>query len=80
MSTMTHMMLIKEMTAPEIRVLQEFRRIGAETMPLSAIKTIRHPTGGGEGPTVSLVSKGFLSADGTGQAFTLTEKDRKSVV
>ena len=33
-------MLIKGMTAQEIRVLQEFRRITSDTMSLAAVKAI----------------------------------------
>ena len=69
-------MLIKGMTAQEIRVLQEYRRISAETMPASAIKAIKHPTGGGEAPALSLIDKGYLAADDTRENFTLTEKGK----
>jgi hypothetical protein len=65
-------MLIKGMTPQEIRVLQEFRRIGVKTMELSAIKAIRHPTGGGEAPAWSLVEKGYLSAGPERDKFALT--------
>ena len=67
-------MLIKGMTEQEIRVLQEFRRLTTETMPLTTIKTIKHPFGGGEAPAFSLVQKGYLSADDARQNFTLTQK------
>lgn len=67
-------MLIKEMTEPEIRVLQEFRRVAAETLPLAAITAIKHPAGGGEASALSLVGKGFLSADAARENFTLTPK------
>lgn len=70
-------MLIKEMTEPEIRVLQEFRRVAAETMSLAAIKAIKHPAGGGEAPVLSLVDKGFLSADAARENFTLTPKAKE---
>ncbi|PYQ50885.1 MAG: hypothetical protein DMF59_09600 [Acidobacteria bacterium] len=69
-------MLIKGMTEQEIRVLQEFRRLTTETMPLTTIKTIKHPFGGGEAPAFSLVQKGYLSADDARQNFTLTQKAR----
>jgi hypothetical protein len=65
------------MTVPEIRVLQEFRRVGAETLPLTAIKAIKHPHGGGEAPALSLVSKGYLAADDGRQSFALTEKAKE---
>ena len=67
-------MLIKGMTEQEIRVLQEFRRLTVESLPLTAIKAIKHPAGGGEAPALSLVQKGFLAADDTRQTFTLTSK------
>lgn len=62
------------MTAAEMRVLQEYRRIAADTMPISAIKALKHPTGGGEAPAFSLADKGYLTADADRQNFTLTEK------
>src|SRR5690349_14844733 len=51
------------MTSQEMRVLQEFRRVAAETLPVAAIKAIKHPAGGGEAPANSLVTKGYLSSD-----------------
>ena len=62
------------LTAPEMRVLQEFRRISADTLDLATIKTIKHPAGGGEVPALSLVDKGYLAADGPREKFNLTEK------
>ncbi len=62
------------MTAQEMRVLQEFRRINAETISLDAVKALKHPAGGGEAPAVSLVDKGYLATDGTAGQFTLTQK------
>jgi hypothetical protein len=62
------------LTAPEIRVLQEFRRLTVETLALATIKAIRHPAGGGESPAVGLVAKGYLEADGMGESFTLTQR------
>ncbi len=67
-------MLIKGMTEEEIRVLQEFRRLTSESMPLTTIKAIRHPVGGGEAPAFSLVQKGYLTSDDGRQNFTLTQK------
>jgi hypothetical protein len=62
------------MNAQEIRVLQEYRRIGTETLAVSAIKSIKHPVGGGETPAVSLVQKGYLAANG--ENFVLTQKGK----
>ena len=67
-------MLIKGMTEQEIRILQEFRRITTDSLPLSAIKTIKHPAGGGDAPALSLVQKGFLATDDAKETFTLTPK------
>lgn len=68
-------MLIKGMTPQEIRVLQEFRRIQADTMPAAAIKAIKHPTGGGDAPALALVAKGYLTAASDG--FALTDKAKE---
>lgn len=63
------------LTSSEIRVLQEFRRTNSETMTIDQIKAIKHPTGGGEAPAISLVSKGFLeAANGGADAFRITQK------
>ena len=64
------------LTVQEMRVLQEYRRVASETMTAEAIKAIKHPSGGGEAPAQSLVSKGFLTTDGSG-AYTLTEKAKE---
>lgn len=63
------------LTPPEIRVLQEFRRLAADTLDLAAIKAVKHPAGGGDVPAKSLVTKGFLTVDG--DRFTLTDQARE---
>jgi len=61
------------LTPAEIRVLQEFRRLTADTLPLETIKSIKHPAGAlGEVPAASLVSKGLLT--GEGDSFSVTPK------
>ena len=61
------------LTPAEIRVLQEFRRLAQDTLPLETIKAIKHPTGAlGEAPAASLVGKGFLT--GEGDTFAVTQK------
>jgi hypothetical protein len=65
------------MTAAEMRVLQEYRRISADSLDLATIKAIKHPTGGGEGPALSLVDKGYLTTDASRTAFALTAKARE---
>ena len=55
-------------------MLQEFRRIAADSMGIAAIKAIKHPAGGGEAPAFSLVQKGYLTTDAASENFTLTEK------
>ncbi len=69
-------MLIKGMTEQEIRVLQEFRRLAVESLGVAAIKAIRHPAGGGEGPAFSLVDKGMLTTDAARENFALTAKGK----
>jgi hypothetical protein len=68
-------MLIKGMTASEIRVLQEYRRVQSDSMPLATIKAIKHPADGGEAPAMSLVAKGYLSP--AGDNFNLTAKAKE---
>ncbi len=70
-------MLIKGMTEQEIRVLQEYRRLATEQLGEAAIKAIKHPAGGGEGPAISLVAKGFLSVDDARTTFALTPKAKE---
>ncbi|MCU1349346.1 MAG: hypothetical protein JWO56_2376 [Acidobacteria bacterium] len=70
-------MLIKGMTEQEIRVLQEYRRVAADTLGLAAIKAIKHPVGGGEAPARSLVGKGYLAPSGDADGLTLTELARE---
>jgi hypothetical protein len=67
-------MLIKGMTEQEIRVLQEYRRVGTEALTVVAITAIKHPAGGGESPALSLVEKGFLTTDAGRENFALTPK------
>ncbi len=62
------------MTSQEIRVLQEYRRTGAESLSLEAIKAIKHPAGGGEAPAVALVGKGYLTPETGTSNFVLTQK------
>jgi hypothetical protein len=64
------------LTPEEIRVLQEFRRLNAETLPLDTIKAIKHPTGAlGEKPAASLAGKGYLIAGEEGYTITQTAKE-----
>ncbi len=67
-------MLTNGLTAQEIRVLQEFRRVANETLGVATIKAIKHPTGGGEAPAFALVDKGLLTVDAGRENFTLTPK------
>ncbi len=48
--------------------------MATETLGIDAIKSIKHPAGGGEGPALALVDKGFLTADAARENFTLTAK------
>jgi hypothetical protein len=61
------------LNSAEIRVLQEFRRLTTDTLPLATIKAIKHPEGNlGEAPAASLIGKGYLT--GEGETFTVTQK------
>ena len=63
------------LTTAEIRVLQEFRRLTTDTLPLETIKAIKHPAGAlGEAPAASLAGKGFLT--GEGETFLVTQKGK----
>jgi len=66
--------LPNDLTAQEIRVLQEFRRLNAESLTLEQIKAIKHPSGGGEAPAVSLAGKGWLATNGDKESFSVTQK------
>ena len=65
------------MTSQEIRVLQEYRRISAESIPLADLNAVKHPVGGGEAPVLSLVEKGYLVTDQGGEKFALTDKAKE---
>ena len=65
------------MTEQEIRVLQEYRRVGTESLTVAAITAIKHPTGGGESPALSLLEKGFLTTDAARENFALTPKAKE---
>jgi hypothetical protein len=60
------------LTAQEMRVLQEYRRLGTDNLPIEVIKAIKHPVGGGDAPALSLVAKGYLTS-----GFALTEKAKE---
>jgi hypothetical protein len=62
------------MSAQEMRVLQEYRRVKTESLSIDAIRAIKHPAGGGEAPAASLVQKGYLTTNGDAAQFTLTQK------
>jgi hypothetical protein len=70
--------LPSDLSSEEIRVLQEYRRLGTAALALDAIKSIKHPAGGvdGEVSAAGLVAKGFLEATGTDELFSLTEKGK----
>ena len=65
-----------DLTIQAIRVLQEFKRVNAESLPLATIKAIKHPSGGGEAPAAELVGKGYLDADDAKETFALTQKGK----
>ena len=63
------------LSVQEMRVLQEYRRIGTDTLAVDAIKAIKHPVGGGDAPAESLVAKGYLNRDGA--SYSLSEKAKE---
>jgi hypothetical protein len=66
------------LTSEEIRVLQEFRRLNAESLTAETIKALKHPSGvTGDAPAVSLADKGWLTIDGPRENYALTEKSRE---
>ncbi len=65
------------LTSQEIRVLQEFRRLNAETLTGEVIRNIKHPAGGGDAPAKSLVGKGYLASDARGENYSLTDKSKQ---
>lgn len=65
------------LSVQEIRVLQEFRRLSTENLTAEVIRKIKHPAGGSDAAALSLVEKGYLTLDGNGETFVLTEKSKK---
>ncbi|HUF18841.1 MAG TPA: hypothetical protein VMS12_12430 [Thermoanaerobaculia bacterium] len=70
------MLMPNGLTPQEIRILQEFRRVGAEELPLDQIKAVKHPAGDPEAPVWTLAEKGYLAADDSRQMLSLTEEAR----
>lgn len=68
------MLMPNGLTAQEIRILQEFRRLGADDLSLEQIKAIRHPAGDPEAPVWSLTDKGYLVPDDSREMLKLTEE------
>jgi len=65
------------LTTPEIRILQEYRRLETAEMSLDQIQKILHPTRIDNPPVKSLVEKGFLTESGNGESLTLTDVARE---
>ncbi len=65
------------LTAQEIRVLQEFRRMAADTLTGETIRKIKHPAGSGDAPAKALVEKGYLTFDASGENYALTDKSKQ---
>ena len=66
------MKLPEGLTAQEIRVLQEYRRVEKQSLTNAEIEAIKHPAGGGLAPAHALVGKGYLTSDGS--AFHLADR------
>ena len=54
----------------EMRVLQEYRRIGVRTLSREDIAAIRHPGSGGASALDRLVAKGYLVPEESGMTLT----------
>ncbi|HXI11877.1 MAG TPA: hypothetical protein VNM92_04440 [Thermoanaerobaculia bacterium] len=67
------MVLSLGLTTQEIRVLQEFRRLGKDALSSAEIQAIKHPVTAAEKPEMSLLSKGYLTA-GEAESFSLTPR------
>ena len=59
------------LTVREMRVLQEFRRMGTDALSRETIQAIRHPAAGADA-TPGLVAKGYLAVEGDSSMYTLT--------
>ncbi|HEY5610408.1 MAG TPA: hypothetical protein VIL97_04325 [Thermoanaerobaculia bacterium] len=65
------------LSAQEIRLLQEFRRLEKEELTNEEIASVKHPaTPGGDLPAV-LAEKGWLAPSGTDGRYALTEKSKE---
>lgn len=65
------------LSAPEIRILQEYRRAGVQTMSMTAIREIRHPSKVGDEAVKGLVTKGYLARGEGDDTFELTGNGTK---
>ena len=59
-----------DLAIDEMRVLQEYRRIGTRTLTREDIAAIRHPGTGVTGAVDRLIAKGYLSTDESGLTLT----------
>jgi len=61
------------LTAPEIRILQEFRRLETKEMALDAVRQIKHPTKAPDEALDRLLDAGFLNVSEDKSTYRLTE-------
>jgi len=61
------------LNAPAIRVLQEYRRLGATSMNLEAIRAIKHPAPVGDEVVEELTRTGLLEPGETSDQYKLTD-------
>ena len=61
------------MSPPEIRILQEFRRLEAEDMALATIREIKHPVAVDDAAVLELEKRGMVASSEDGSSFRLTE-------
>lgn len=64
-----------DLSVQEMRVLQEYRRIGTESLPQEAIAAIKHPAGDSSGLAASLAASGYVTKDESGYALTQKARD-----
>lgn len=62
------------LTAGEIRLLQEYRRLERQQMSRAEMSQIIHPARPAEDPAAALTAKGFLALADDGEVYVLTER------
>lgn len=71
------MKLPHDLSAQEIRVLQEFRRLEKGALSKEEIAAVKHPAPPMTDVASALVEKGWVQTNGTGGTYELTEKAKE---